>query len=247
MIDVVITSHPKDYEILSYCINSVLAYVKNINKIYVISPQTLQFNGVVNITHIPEYLFPFSRQDVNDTLSTPNKDDVTHWYLQQLLKIYSFQVIPNLLDNVLIIDSDVVLLKNHDIFDNDKPIFAISDDVILDKYVNHMKRLCDSFDIHNSSSGITDYQIWNRNVWNEIIQKVENQHNKPFWKVFLEQCVTAQDASEYEIYFQYYTGKHEYNVVSRKTLRTCELSKLSQFQNEGYDSVSLHRWIGPRT
>lgn len=243
MIDVVITSHPKDYEVLSHCVNSVLKYVPDIRKIYVISPHIIEGPGII---HVPEHKFPFSREDVSDILTTPNKEDLIHWYLQQLLKIYSFQVIPSISDNILIIDSDVVLLNTHKLFDGNIPIFAVSDELVLDKYVNHMKRLHESFDVHDAHSGITDYQVWNKNVWNEIIEKVEQKHNKPFWKVFLEECKTAQDASEYEMYFQYYAGKYEYNVIERKTLRTHELSKLEQFKKHGYDSVSLHRWIGPR-
>lgn len=243
MVDVVITSHPKDYEILSHCVNSVVQYVPKVRRIYIISPHSIEGNGII---HVPETKFPFSREDVYNTLKTPNKEDLTHWYLQQLLKIYSFQVIPELSENILIIDSDVVLLKEHRLFDGTNPIFAVSDEMVLDKYAEHMKRLHDSFDIHTSQSGVTDYQVWNKHVWKEMIEKVEKKHNKPFWKVFLEKCVTAQDASEYEMYFQYFIGRYDYNVVSRKTLRTNELSNLTKFKEDGYDSVSLHRWIGPR-
>ena len=72
-------------------------------------------------------------------------------YINQLIKLYAHKVIPNLLDNILIYDSDIILSKKQ-VFTDDKPLYG---NRIVDyysgynQYLNHHLKLHESFDFYN--------------------------------------------------------------------------------------------------
>lgn len=239
--DVVITSHPKDYQVLSFCINGVKKNIKHVRTIYVITPHEFKTDepGVV---FVPESKFPFTREDVR-TLLPQSEHDVVHWYLQQLLKVYAQFVIPDLSEDFLVIDSDAVLLKPLKLFTNDRLArFGYSGEYTDtdDKYSRHMKRLNPSFTRFGRQCGIVDFQVWNRSVWCEIIEKVEG----PFWKRFLECVEETQGASEYELYFHYYTRTRPHELMDElERTSSTRLSELSSFKEH---IVTFHSWQGPR-
>ena len=51
------------------------------------------------------------------------------WYFQQLLKLYAPLIIPDILENVLILDSDTVFFRKVKMFDaQNRPFYNISKD-----------------------------------------------------------------------------------------------------------------------
>jgi hypothetical protein len=224
------------------CIQSIKSHVKDpINKIYIISGYEVKSDDP-NIVYVPESRYIFSKQDVFDTLSTPNKQELVHWYYQQLLKIYALKEIP-VLDDVLVVDADCIFLKDFTFIKDGTHRFGHHDKV-EQPYADHALRLHPSL-TSDTKSGVVDYQIWNKHAWEEIISLVEKHHDDVFWRVFLKCAREAQSASEYEIYFQYYIRTRPYELLDTKRTISNEVSRLDEFRNE-YDTVSFHRWIGAR-
>ncbi|GDX35802.1 hypothetical protein LBMAG18_03130 [Alphaproteobacteria bacterium] len=110
-IDAIIPAHPKDCEILEHCINGIKKNVKNIRRIIVVSKDKLTDNA----EWFDENLYPFSYKEVAELV----KNQAVGWNFQQLLKLYAPLTIPNISDNVLIVDADTVFYKKISFFDKE--------------------------------------------------------------------------------------------------------------------------------
>jgi hypothetical protein len=115
----------------------------DIRNIYVITPHN--FETVCNdIIFINENIFPFTRSDVLDILKFKEKNDLVHWYLQQLLKIYSM-VLLDTTDHVLILDADLIFTKPIKFIDEQGVCnFGFNKDILHKPYINHIHKLIPS-------------------------------------------------------------------------------------------------------
>lgn len=120
-IDAVIPAHPKDLETLEYCIKSIKKNVKNIRRIIVVSKSKLTDNA----EWFDEALYPFSYPEVAKLVNNIN----VGWNYQQLLKLYAPLTIPDISDNVLIVDADTVFYKKISFFDkNNRALYNLAKD-----------------------------------------------------------------------------------------------------------------------
>ena len=78
---------------------------------YLIIPDSLKgsINSEGNVYIILESVFPFSLDTV---ASIHGKSSRNGWYLQQLLKLYIWQVVPELMERYLVLDSDTFFLRS---------------------------------------------------------------------------------------------------------------------------------------
>ncbi|MFM7621066.1 MAG: hypothetical protein ACKO47_05625 [Alphaproteobacteria bacterium] len=120
-IDAVIPAHPKDLETLEYCIKGIKKNVKNIRRIIVVSKSKLTDNA----EWFDEALYPFSYPEVAKLVNNIN----VGWNYQQLLKLYAPLTIPDISDNVLIVDADTVFYKKISFFDkNNRALYNLAKD-----------------------------------------------------------------------------------------------------------------------
>ena len=105
-IDVVITVGPNDIDILPEQIKYTRKNVMNCRNIYLISyDPTICIPDCITID---EKIFPFSKETVEQVLG---KNSRNGWYLQQLLKFYAAEVVPDILDRFVCIDSDTFFVR----------------------------------------------------------------------------------------------------------------------------------------
>ena len=144
--DIVIVHGPNDDEILPYCVEHIKKNVKHFRNIYIISfdasSDVFEEQQLKDCIVYDESVFPFSKADVNTINKTPKRDG---WYLQQLLKLYVSFVIKDMLDDYVVIDSDVLFLKPIEFKSGNKYLFNMSDENHI-PYFEHMKRLHPSFE-----------------------------------------------------------------------------------------------------
>lgn len=123
-IDVVIPVAPKDFFKLRRCIEGLLRCSKNpVRTLHVISPTRLELESwslPAEVRQSSEERFPFTLGDVTRVLAArgceyPNGS----WYNQQLLKLYVLRVIPELLPEALILDSDFVFTSEVEFLGDD--------------------------------------------------------------------------------------------------------------------------------
>jgi hypothetical protein len=107
--DVVIPVHERDKPILEHCINGVRKNLIGVRRIITVSKEKYTQNA----EWIDEAIFPFSY----DLVKSYRDNKSTGWFFQQLLKMYSPIVIPDILPNeALDADKDPfykIFLKNH--------------------------------------------------------------------------------------------------------------------------------------
>jgi hypothetical protein len=161
--------------------------------------------------------------------------------------------IDGILDNYLVIDADIFFMKPVTFIENGKPIFS-RDNQFHKPYFEHMKRLHPNFEKVSDKSGICHHMLFNKLYVKEIVDIVEEKHNKPFWKVFIETVdehknhninVFESGASEYELYFNYMIKYHKDKIIIRNlNWRNVSKNSLQVINNYvNYDFVSICHYI----
>ena len=121
------------------------------------------------------------------------------------MKLYAGKVIPNILERYLVIDSDTFFLKPITFVENNKCLYNFGTEYHK-AYFKHMMELDKKLiKVDMNKSGICHHMIFETKYIDEIITKIENNHNDKFFNVFLKLVTEKKGsgASEYEIYFNY--------------------------------------------
>ncbi len=261
-IDVVITARNKGRS--EYCIDGIRKYGYNIRNIYVISP----YKETDKAIWIDENMFPFTDLDVATHIFKDEDRARAYldkgrrrigWYLQQLLKLYSPLVIPDISSNILLLDSDVIFLQPIS-FMNEKnePLFCRGYQY-HDPYFRHGSRLIPGFKrMLKRVSGIAHHMLIQRDVIENLFRLIESIHNKPAWEAICD-CVELRPngelhstgLSEYEIYFNYFLASSDQghlrelswsNVTKTHPVwkNRVTLKELEKFKEKGYNFISRH-------
>ena len=228
--------------------NSIVEHMLNFNKKNIIGYRNIYLvceNPSINIPGtitIDEKIFPFNK---NDLVRKFGNNDRNGWYLQQLLKFYAGNVIPDILHKYLIVDCDTHFLKpTKFITDDGKYIYTTGTEYNV-PYFEHMNRLDPSLKKIHSLSGISHHMFFDTKIINEIMDKVEKnfQNKKKFWEIFLDTIDIKQfmgsAASEYEIYFTYMYLYHNEKIFIRQ-LNWENVSRFNPSYVNKYDYVSMH-------
>jgi hypothetical protein len=240
--DIIICVGPQDSDIIANMVPYTIKNVIDYRNIYLVcADPTINIDGTITID---EKIFPFNIDDLITKFGNNNRNG---WYLQQLLKLYSGNVIPDILPNYVIIDSDTFFLKPVSFIDNNsKYIYTIGNEYHI-PYFNHMNKLHPSLKRTLNCSGISHHMIMSTEYVNELFKLVESYHNNsdPFWKIFLnnidEKDFLTSGASEYEIYFNYVNIYHKNNIIIRQ-LNWTNASSLNEY-NKHCDYVSVHWYM----
>lgn len=253
-IDVVIPCVQKDLITLPKCIKFIRKYGSNIRRIIVLSPMRL-----TNLAEwIPEDIFPFTKEDIalavfkGDKKRAIEYEKSPHnrlgWLFQQLLKFYAPFVIPEISNNVLILDADVLFLRPISFQTHDGgPLFNPGAEN-HHPYFEHAAKLIPGFSkVYPSYSGISHHMLFQRSVLEELFHMVEGTHKKPFWQAFCS-CIHSRDifesgASEYEIYFNFFFSTSDQGRVRKlKWLNISSLQNLMHYRRKGYHYVACHSY-----
>jgi len=204
--DAVIPFHPKDSDVLPYCVFGLRKNVRGLRNIYVVSKDDPDEDDII---WIPESIFPFTIQEVATILQSTNGRE--GWYFQQLLKLYAFRVIPGILPHVLLFDSDCVVCRPISFFSPEGKIFIDwSEKQNHEAYFTHARTIMGDL-FHQpdpEKSGITDHMMVYQEIMEELLCKIEHRANcRDAWQIWLEAVDPAQrnfsGRSEYEIYYTY--------------------------------------------
>jgi len=225
-----------------------------VTNIYIISfDPTLQFENCITVD---EKVFEFKMNDVAlHFIKHDGKNNRNGWYFQQLLKLYAGFTIDGILDNYLVVDSDVFFLKKLSfISDDDKYYFTTSDEHHI-PYFKHMTKLHEGFEKLHPKSGISHHMIFNKNLVKEMFELVETKHNTKFWKVFIEMVdehknhnitFAESGASEYEMYFNFMIKYHGDKMIIRE-IKWKNISNHQYYKKkykENLDFISVCNWMG---
>ncbi len=122
--DVVIPAHEKDLLTLNHAIRAIRKNVCGARRIIVVSKE--KYTDLAE--WFDEALYPFSYQEIASLVSGS-----IGWNFQQLLKLYSLSVIPDILPNVLVVDADTIFLRRVNFFEGKTPLYNLSKDRDLEQ------------------------------------------------------------------------------------------------------------------
>jgi FkbM family methyltransferase len=234
--DIVIPVGPNDISILNKQIEFTKKNIIGYRNIYLVSyDPSINIEGCITIN---ENIYPFTIETIYKHHGILNRNK---WYLQQLLKLYAGNIIPNILDKYLVIDCDTFFLKPT-IFVNDNKCLYNFGNEYYEPYFEHMLKLDkDLIKVDKNKSGICHHMIFETKYLNEIFNKVEKTHNDKFYNVFLklvlEKNRNISGASEYEIYFNYMLKNHSGKITIRE-LKWLNANNL--IENKDLDYISIH-------
>lgn len=254
-IDVVIVSHPKDKGTIDMCIDGIRENGKNVRRVIVVSPEPLTDNA----EWFDEKKFPFSKDDIRMQIGHEDPEMIVDffarahnagWYLQQMLKMYAIFVIPNISNNVLVIDADSVFVRPIS-FLNPKTHagrLCVSDHRdTKGHYIRQAERFVPSYRrINVGLNSVNHHMLFQRAIMKDLFDEVERVHKMPFWKAWCRSIFVNGDrgASEYEIYYNFALN-HCKDVTTHQLKRRSSgyPERVNIYRKEGYQLVSFHSYM----
>lgn len=253
-IDVVIVAHPKDKSTLDDCIDGIKANCASIRRIIVVSSEKLTNKA----EWFNENKFSFTKEDVSLAITKGDKRKSKKfsarrgrgpgWYYQQLLKLYSSFVIPDISSNVLVIDADTIFMNPVE-FLNDSygGLFCYSHKEVTASYFKHAERLVPGYKrIHPEVYSVCHHMLFQRPILKDLFRYVEKYHRCPFWKAFCF-CVNfegEEGASEYEIYYNYALTRSD-QVQLRELIweNSAHIEEKMHYKSAGFHFVAFHTYM----
>ena len=249
-VDIIIPCVNRDVILLERCITYARKNIVNARRIIVVSPEKY----TNSCEWFCEDLFPFSKDDVGKELIRPTSQ-MNHyrrgWYFQQLLKFYAPFVIPDISENVFVLDADTLFLKPYQPLtdEGDTLFYVTSFGQTFPSYLNHAQNLVHGLDTSYSVNPASNYMLFQKDKLQHLFDIVEEHHKKPFWKAFCNLVRRGSfnvGASEFTIYFfflkQYYPDNCLWKIP-KKDNRAENLAQLDYFLKNDYDSVSFHYYL----
>jgi hypothetical protein len=217
-IDVVIPTCLKDLDTLGSVIKGIKRNVEHVRNIYVVCNHIYK-DKIKEGIFIDEEIYPFNmasiKSIIHNILMFYPHGRQEGWWFQQLLKLYSFQVIKNISSNILIVDSETIFYNKYRPIKDNKAYYAVSKEV-FHHFRIHMKHLLNDINIFsNRISGICHQMLFQTHVLQNLIDRVEKYHldmrgiYMPFWKIMLTLAERYKIYySEYDIYFNFMLTFH---------------------------------------
>jgi len=237
LFDIVIPVGPNDRTVIEEQIKYTQKNIIGYRNIYLICyDPSIIIDGCITIN---ENIFPFNIETVQKYHGKLKKNG---WYLQQLLKLYSGKIIPDILDKYLVIDSDTFFLKPTTFVENNKCLYNYGTEYHK-PYFHHMEKLDkDLTKIDKNKSGICHHMIFETKYIDELISGMEKNHNDLFYNIFLKTVTYKKGpgASEYEIYFNYML-KYNPDKIQIRKLNWKNTNKLET--NSNFDYISYHWYM----
>lgn len=242
--DIVIPVGPNELDIVYAVVAFAKVHIKGYRNIYLVSCK--DDLKVLDCTTVSESIFPFSSSSIQKTVG---ESDRVNWIYQQLLKLYAVNIIPDCLEDILVLDADVLILRELNFFEDNKPIFTVGHEHTTE-YHTHSEKLHPSINrVILQYSGISHHMIFNRSYLLELFKLVEDYHKKDFLEVFLEALDKSNmndiRCSEYEIYFNFMCRYHV-NEMYLRELAWANQKYLESDSKEKYHYVSIPKYEGTR-
>ena len=164
------------------------------------------------------------------------------------MKFYAGNVIPDILNNYLIVDCDTHFLKPTKFITDDGKYIYTTGTEYHKPYFEHMNRLDPSLKKIHPLSGISHHTFFDTKIINELMDKVEKnyQNKKKFWEIYLDVIDTKQfngsAAAENELYFTYMYLYHKEKMFIRQ-LKWHNAGRYNNSFQELYDFVSIHWYL----
>ena len=252
-IDVVIPACAKDAATLNSAINGIRKNGIGVRRIIVVSDRKYTDQA----EWFDEKKYPFTKSDIKKLLNKyvikgkKYEQAPLGWLYQQLLKLYALYVIPDIADNVLVLDADTIFLNPVSFIDEEGYALYNVGIEFHPPYFTHAKKLIlknPIKKIFSHYSGICNHMLFQRKHMTSLFDEIQGSCGVPLWQAMLlnidphdfKSCM-----SEYEIYFNYIFGRHypaKIRLLSWDNLPySSQIS--AQSEKKGLDYISCHSYL----
>ncbi|MGO4649774.1 DUF6492 family protein [Nocardia sp. 2YAB30] len=218
-IDVMIPVAAKDLAGLDTCIAGLITHSRNpIRSVNVVGSARLaarvRLDGVVR--WIGEESVSPKPAMIEATLRAGGGDHHnSSWYFQQLIKLDCFEILPVAAEHILVLDADYTLVDDVVFVDEEgRSCLALGYPLQwrLDTREHGLPsrhsaiaaatRLLAEWRPVDPYSGMQHHMVFDRQILADLMRRVEQQHQRPFWEAFLTTVEHAKwtGASEYVLY-----------------------------------------------
>lgn len=250
-VDVVIPCHQRDAQWLDLVIEGARNCIQGVRRIITVS--SVRYSDKAE--WFSEDKYPFTRFDIacelmgseekaRDYLATPGNR--INWIIQQLYKLYALYVIPDIADNVFIIDADLIFLKSTAVVSaQGGPIFTEVDEY-YPPYFDHMSQLLPGLGRLNPiGSGVAHHMIFQRDIMDRLFNEVEEYHGVPLWRAMCR-CVDHKELflscfSEYELYYTYALARTpKARTRKAKAMHLEKPINIEKYRAKGFDYITYN-------
>lgn len=250
LLDVVIPALGKDIEVLPHTISYLRANLRHpIQDIFIVSPKSdkaiQKLAKELDCVFIDEAIaVPIAKTEIE---YRPGGQDRSGWLYQQLIKLNTDSFTRS--ENILVLDSDTLLIRPQIMLRGDRPIFNHSDEQHMPYYSMYQRLTGESK--RYPLSFVSHYMILSRSGLRDLKKYLEQLHHAQWYQAILQSIDISESSgfSEYETYGNFYTYlsgsrcKHEYwfNLsLSRQKLQ--QIDKLVREHAHYYKSISFHSY-----
>jgi hypothetical protein len=234
--DVLVVVAEKDYNKLDFLIKSLENLIPQPENICIVSPTDVVKKHKKCLYYLDDDVLKIDKSKID---YRPN------WIYQQFIKLLQ-NITPN--SNYLVIDSDIFLNKQINVFSNDKPNFFITVNQYHQPYFNFLSH----FGINKLTnvSFISEIMMFNKDKIREFLNFIGHDSNS-----FLSKSIELIDKdcyiSEFEFYGNMILTKYP-NSYNFKNIKTKVFGKQSIWDNDeisniinmnkDLDIISYHTW-----
>lgn len=258
-IDVVIPCHTKDTDKLELVIDGIKKNGSGIRRVITVSEKQM----TTNAEWVAESIFPFDKPAIalaithgdqalaSEFLNSPKTR--IGWIFQQLIKLYSVFIIPDISSNILVLDADTIFL-NPVTFMNERnePLFNVGAENHAVYFAHAAKLLDEPYTIRRmfpEYSGICHHMLMQKPVLEDLFEKIEKKSGHPAWITLCENVDIAQyygsTMSEYEIYFNFIMSRTDQAHIRPLRWENLCFSRFNPgwYRGCGYHYVSCHTYM----
>lgn len=234
--DVLIVVAQKDYNKLNFLFKSIKNLIPQPDNICVVSPTEITNKEENCLYYLDNEVLKIDRGNLKHR---PN------WVSQQFIKLLQ-NITPN--DNYLVIDSDIFLNKEINVFNNDKPNFFITINQYHQQYFNFLNY----FNVHKiyEQSFISEIMMFNKTKIREYLSSI-NYNTETFLEKSIEIINENCYISEFEFYGNMILSNFP-NLYNFTNINTQVFGKHSEWSedeinslissNNNLDIISYHTW-----
>ena len=241
IVDAVVPYHPKDRDLLPWCLNGIRNNLDEVRKVSVICNKECRYDaeragGI------------FIDENFVDNLTV---NSYSHprwpWYFQQILKLAAADIVET--DCYLVVDSDTVFLKPVSFFNEaGKPLYAPATEY-HNAYFDVFWQLL-GFHANREYSFTAHHMVYNRNIVKEMRGRFRNE--KPWWKNIVRYIEprppwnSLSQVNEQETYGHYIKAVHPEEVNIRplqwRNVNVLPNQQMLRYLAKRYDFASFHAW-----
>lgn len=256
-IDVIIPCARQDLYTLRACIEGIKKNGIGIRRVIIVSKEPM-IEDIEGVEWFSEAHFPFDKSSISYEIfgsMKKAKDFVESplsragWILQQLLKLYSPFVIPDISSNVLVLDADVVFLAPTRFLTKEGgAIFHVGTEY-HEPYFSHMKRALPYLQkVFPQYSGVAHHMLFQRPILADFLSQLKELHQEEPWKVLChcidQRYIYHSTLSEYEMYFNFTFLNTDQCVIEKIPFKDMpDVENLELYRKQGLSFACCHHYV----